>query len=501
MTQIVITSSGAVRGSSENGLAVFRDIPYAAPPVGDLRWRRAQPHEGWAGVRDATRYGLSAPQPYVPGGNPILGEHGSPPFGEDCLTLNVWTPGLDGAKRPVLVWIHGGGFLTGSGNMPCYSGDGFARNGNLVVVTINYRLGAFGFLHGMVPGHSNLWLSDQAAALSWIAENAAGFGGDPDSITLMGQSGGGFSIGALARHPTVSRLFHRAIVQSAPLGLDLPAHEEAAERTDVLADSLGHADRLGLVGEPTERLVEGTIAVLRRLAEFGRWNLAFTPVIDDLMPIHPQDALADSRVELLIGWTQDEGTFPFIADPQYDQSAVDDVVAVLRKRHDDPETVYRRYTDVVGDDARDVLSAECGDHMFRSPANGVLARRADRGDTYGYQFNLDSLAFGGKLGATHCLELPFTFANAEKWDAPFLAGLEPGLMASISAQMHRAWISFIRDGTPETESLRWPAVDSTGENLMTFDSVCRVIPSAGFGHPQRTPAGTSSAPSGEQPKP
>ncbi|GAA4237837.1 carboxylesterase family protein [Actinomadura meridiana] len=474
MPPVVVTSGGAVRGTLEDGLTVFRGIPYAAPPVDDLRWRRARSHPGWSGVRDATRHGPSAPQPYLPGGgNTVLGEHGSPPFSEDCLTLNVWTPGLDGASRPVLVWIHGGGFTTGSGSIPYYAGETFARDGDLVVVTINYRLGPFGYLHGMVPGHSNLWLSDQAAALSWVAENAAAFGGDSGAITLMGQSGGALSIGALAQHPTAAPLFHRAIAQSAPLGLDLPSHEDAAERTDAMARLLGHADRRGLLGEPTARLVEGTIAVLRRFAEFGTWDLAFTPVLDDLMPAHPRDALADPRIELLIGWTEDEGTFRFASDPQYATSTVDDVVAVLRKRHQDPERVYRDYADAVGDDPRAVLSAECGDHLFRNPGNDVLARRADSGITYAYEFALDSPAFGGTLGATHCLELPFTFANAEKWTgAPFLTGIDPEVVRSLGTRMHRSWISFVRDGTPEPGFPRWPASD--GKTLMVFDAVSGV---------------------------
>ncbi|WP_020495762.1 carboxylesterase/lipase family protein [Sciscionella marina] len=472
MTPVVVTSGGAVRGLLEDGLAVFRGIPYAAPPVDDLRWRRAQSHPGWTDVRDATRYGPSAPQPYLPGGaSPILGEHGSPPFDEDCLTLNVWTPGLDGANRPVLVWIHGGGFTTGSGSIPYYAGDTFARNGNLVVVTINYRLGAFGYLHGMVPGHSNLWLSDQAAALNWIAENAAAFGGDPNAITLMGQSGGGFSIGALAQHPTAAQQFHRAIVQSAPLGLDLPTPEEAAERTDAVAVLLGHADCRGLAGEPTARLVEGTVAALGRFAEFGTWNLAFSPVLDDLMSVPPRDALADPRVELLIGWTEDEGTFPFATDPRYDTATADDVVAVFGKRHQDPGLVYRRYADALGDDPRAVLSAECGDRLFKAPARDLLIRRAGTGNTYAYEFALDAVAFAGALGATHCLELPFTFANPEKWAAaPFLAGLDPDTLRSLGTRMHRSWISFVRNGKPETGSLHWPASDGTTVMVLDADS-------------------------------
>jgi para-nitrobenzyl esterase len=214
MTELAITSttSGTLRGRAEDGLCVFRGVPYAAPPVGAARWKAAQPHPGWDGVRDATEYGPSAPQPWLPGGLPPIGSHGQPPFDEDCLTLNVWTPAIDDYRRPVLVWIHGGGFLTGSGNLPFYAGDTFARDGDVVAISINYRLGPLGFLSGV--GDANVWLTDQAAALRWIAANAAAFGGDPTRITLAGQSGGAFSIAALAQHPGTRGLFQRGFCRA-----------------------------------------------------------------------------------------------------------------------------------------------------------------------------------------------------------------------------------------------------------------------------------------------
>ncbi len=167
---------------------MFRGVPYAAPPIGAARWKAAQPHPGWDGVRDSAESGPSAPQPWLPGGMPPVGSHGAPPFGEDCLTLNLWTPGIDDARRPVMVWIHGGGFLTGSGSLPFYACDTFARNGDVVAISINYRLGPLGFLSGV--GDANLWLTDQIAALQWVAANLAAFGGDPARVTLVGQSGG-----------------------------------------------------------------------------------------------------------------------------------------------------------------------------------------------------------------------------------------------------------------------------------------------------------------------
>jgi para-nitrobenzyl esterase len=310
----VSTTTGVLRGRVEEGLCVFRGVPYAAPPVGEGRWRAASPHQGWDGVREATAYGPSAPQPWQPGGLPVIGTHGDPPFDEDCLTLNVWTPGVDDARRPVLVWIHGGGFHTGSGNLPYYATDNFARDGDLVAISINYRIGPLGFLAGL--GEENVWLTDQVAALRWIADNVAVFGGDPSRVTLMGQSGGAFSIAALAQHPQTRALFQRGILQSPPLGLELSTRAEAHERTRSLARHLGHDDVEALRAEPWERLIQGTIGVLGEYAAFGEWVLAYVPVIDEAtMPRHPLEGLVDSAVDVLIGWTRDEATFAFGADP------------------------------------------------------------------------------------------------------------------------------------------------------------------------------------------
>ena len=465
---VVHTSLGRLRGTAEDGLAVFRGIPYAACPTGDLRWQAPRSHQGWSGIRNATEYGATAPQPYIPGGNPIMGEHGMPPFGEDCLTLNVWTPAVDDARRPVLVWIHGGGFLTGSGNIPYYAGDTFARDGDLVVVAINYRLGPLGFLHGMGDS-ANLWLADQAAALRWVADNIAAFGGDPGSITVAGQSGGAFSIGGLLQHPVSRGLIQRAVVQSAPMGLDLPAAEEAFDRTQALARLLGHDDVEALRAEPVDRLVEGALSVLMEYAQFGGWDLAFLPVLDDAtMPRHPREALVDADIDVLTGWTEDEATFRFALDPRYADLGRDEVVDWIGKHHADPQGVYDAYATGLTS-PRDVLIALVSDDLMRRHAVDFVDRRAARGHLYVYEFRLDSPAMGGVLGATHCLELPFTFRNHDRWDAGFLDGFADDVVARVGDQMHRAWIAFARTGRPGLDDLPWPAYTTTEKNLMVFD--------------------------------
>ena len=214
---IVATKSGKIEGSFENGLYVFKGIPYAAPPVGDLRWMPPQPAKPWSGVRPAKKFGPIAPQNMMAGG-PIM--QVPQPQDEDCLFLNIWTPGLDNASRPVMVWIHGGAFTIGSGSDPMYDSDRLPKRGNIVLVTINYRLGMLGFLRlkevtgGKIPATGNEGLLDQVAALKWVKENIAAFGGDPDNVTVFGESAGGMSIGCLMAMPSARGLFHKGILES-----------------------------------------------------------------------------------------------------------------------------------------------------------------------------------------------------------------------------------------------------------------------------------------------
>lgn len=459
----VRTSLGALRGRVEDGLCVFRGVPYAAPPAGAARWQAARPHPGWDGVRDAAESGPSAPQPWLPGGMPPVGSHGAPPFGEDCLTLNLWTPGIDDARRPVMVWIHGGGFVTGSGNLPFYAGDTFARDGDVVAISVNYRLGALGFLSGV--GDANVWLTDQIAALQWIAANVAAFGGDPARITLAGQSGGAFSIAALAQHPAARGLFSRGILQSAPFGLELPTAEEALARTMSLTRHLGLDSVEALREEPWERLVGGTIAVMGEYARFGEWGLAFLPVLDQAtLPRHPADALPDADVELLIGWTSGEASFAFGMNPQYAQVSRDQVVGWATTRYGNyAAALYDSYAAAsaaggqVAAGPREVLTRLVTDGLFRRGGIELAQARAGSRPVHAYQFEVSSPLLDGALGATHCMELPFTFANISRWGpAPFVQGFRPEIVERVTGALHSAWIGFIRDGDPDPgRTLSW----------------------------------------------
>ncbi|WSU47198.1 carboxylesterase family protein [Streptomyces sp. NBC_01092] len=477
--------AGRMRGGTEGGVAVFKGVPYAAPPVGELRWRPAQPHAGWTGVREAVEFGPSAPQPFIEGGDPVLGGHGFPPFDDDCLTLNVWTPAADDARRPVMVWIHGGGFVSGSGSLPYYSGETFARDGDIVVVTLNYRLGPLGYLY-LGPGHGepepgNFWLTDQLAALRWVHENIAHFGGDPDNVTVAGQSGGALSTAALAGHPAAQGLVHRIILQSPPFGLALPDPAGCAERTDMFLKAVGVSDVEALRQVPWQRLVGATMALFGPCARWGYWPTPFLPVIDGItLSRHPVETLlcdGAADMDVMIGWTRDEANFHFaLPGAGYESATRRQVLDRIADTFGDgaPE-VYAAYERTrPGSRPVDVLMDLVSDELFRVPALQLAEGRAEMGrPVWAYQFDFATPAHQGRLGAAHCLELPFVFGNFDNWSgAPFLEGVESGVRQGLARSMHQAWISFVRDGRPDHPGLpQWPPYEAGSRSTMRFDSV------------------------------
>ncbi|MBT2422475.1 carboxylesterase family protein [Streptomyces sp. ISL-22] len=483
---VVQLAAGRLRGDIEGGVAVFKGVPYAASPVGDLRWRIAQPHPGWSGTRDATAYGPSSPQMFVEGGDPVLGGHGFPPFDDDCLTLNVWTPAPDDARRPVLVWIHGGGFVSGSGSLPIYSGETFARDGDLVVVTLNYRLGPLGYLSfadetGAGAQPANFWLTDQLAALRWVRDNIAHFGGDPDSVTVAGQSGGALSTAALAGHPEAQRLFRRAILQSPPLGLHIPTPDEYRQRTDVYLELAGVKSVDELRQVPWPRLVEAAGGLFAHTMRWGYWPTPFLPVQDDVTLFqHPAKTLlhgAATGIDVLIGWTREEANFGFALDAGYAKSTRDQVLGRVAECFGGGAAadVYAEYERTrPGARPVDVLMDLITDELFRVPCLELAEARAALGrPVWAYQFDLPTPAHDGRLAAAHCLELPFVFDNFDSWaHAPLVEGIDPVVGEGLAKGMHQAWIAFARTGDPNHAGIPpWEPYDAGVRTIMRFDAV------------------------------
>jgi len=461
----VETRYGTVEGSEHEGVHVFRGIPYAAPPVGPLRFAPPRPPEPWAGVRDARAFGGSALQP--PFRLPLPGMDVGPQD-EDCLYLNVWTPAPDGAKRPVMVWIHGGGFVIGSGSQSVYDGAALARRGDVVVVTVNYRLGAFGFLHTaeLVPelgGASNCGLRDQVAALEWVRDNVEAFGGDPETVTIFGESAGGMSVGTLLGTPAARGLFVRAIPQSGAAH-NVHAPDDATRVAETLLATLGveRADAARVLREvPAEKLrdaqAEASLAIGTR-----HGLLPFQPVRDGAwIATAPLDAVREglsAGVALMVGTTRDEWRLFGFLDPGVAQLDEAGLLERASAWTDDPAALLDAYRvahagEGLPVDPKSLYFAAETDRVFRIPADRLAeAHHAHGAPVWLYRYDWQAGFGGGVLGACHAVELPFVFGAVGVEGAEFFAahGAEAERMAEITMD---AWLAFARHGDPSHPGL------------------------------------------------
>ncbi|MEI7447146.1 MAG: carboxylesterase family protein [Burkholderiales bacterium] len=473
----VRTASGALRGAVEDGVLVFRGVPYAAPPVGPLRFARPQPAPSWSGERDATRDGPIPPQP--PSRlRAAMGDF-ELPQSEDCLTLTVTTPAADGAKRPVMVFFHGGAFWTGAGSLPWYGGGPLARHGDVVVVGVNYRLGALGFMHLPGVAEPNLGLHDQIAALDWVAAEIAAFGGDPDKVTVFGQSAGGLSVLAMLGIPKARARFRRAIVQSAPFGRMLRSRAEAAAIGEKVQRELGLADAAGWRDVPVDRINVAQVAVARSMAAFANTTPPFIPVADhELLGDDVIGAAVAGAMErdLIVGYTRDEMAAFFAPVPEM-ATAPDAAVRGVFARHfggaaDEAMAEYRERAHLAGPGG--LLGELLGDASFGGGLWAFAERMAALGRPV-RTFRFDFAAPGNAFGACHCIELPFCFDTLPHWQAPMLAGADPAQAGALAATMRDAWAAFARDGDPTHAALPdWPVHGESGET-MVFDATSRVV--------------------------
>jgi len=446
------TASGVLRGCREGAVDVFRGVPYG---VVRRRWAPPEPVPAWPGVRDATVDGPSCPQPRGGLRVELLGDQsGTRPDAEDCLSLTIWTPAADDGRRPVLVWIHGGGFIGGASSWPIYSLAQVAAHGDLVVVSMNYRLGPFGYLHvgeqDAVGG--NAWLADQRLAIDWILENVAAFGGDPARVTLGGQSGGGYSTVGLLGLPDPPPI-RRAALLSAPLGVRARTADESAAALDTYLRTLGVDSVDALRALPPDRLLADVPALFERFASYGRVSLPFAPAVDEpLLPrdITPRFVERSGDLEVLVGWTAREMGFFLPADPALAQSSRERVVERMRATFGArAEAAFDTYG---GRTPADVLLDFTSDELFRMPAlalaRGVTARG---GRAWTYQFDAHSSAFDGWAGACHCLDIPFFFDLLETWQASggsLAAGLDVARNRPLIDRAHRALVAFARGEAP-----------------------------------------------------
>lgn len=480
-TVVVETTSGKIEGILRKGLYIFRGIPYAAPPTGERRWLPPCPPEPWGGVRPTKEFAPTAPQ--MPMDIQFLEPPEKQTQSEDCLYLNIWTPRLDSARRPVMVWVHGGFFTTGAGSWLIYNGRALSTRGDVVMVTINYRLGLLGFLNlnevtkGRIPATGNEGLLDQVLALEWVRDNISRFGGDPNNVTVFAESAGAMAVGVLLAMPKARGLFHRVILQSGA------AHH---------VNSLERAEKLGalfldvLDMKPTEvnklraltdrQVLNAQMEVMARAQgpKMALGGLPIKPVVDgSLIPELPIRAIAGGSadgVTVLIGTTLDEWKLFTVLDRN---------LASL-----DEASLVRRYQRLIPDgDVTGLIEAYCqarkqrnlpvappelyiaiqSDRVFRMPAIRLAEAHYRRQQpTYMYLFNWVSPLMNGILGSCHALDLGFVFGTL---DDNFTGSGEEA--QALSKKMQDAWASSARYGDPSCQSIgRWGQYGERRESMI-----------------------------------
>ena len=475
---VVETGSGKLEGIYKNGLYIFKGIPYAAPPTNGSRWLPPQPVKPWTGIRQARVFGPIAPQNRV-GINFLHDNPVEELQSEDCLYLNVWTPYPDASHRPVLLWIHGGAFNVGSGSDPVYSGDNLAGRGDVVVVTINYRLGSLGFLHldkvtgGRIPATGNEGILDQIAALQWVRDNIAWFGGDSNNITIFGESAGAMSIGCLLAMPQARGLFHKAILQSG--SNTVKSLYEAIQLTEQFLDILGikPEDTETLKSVPVSRLISAQLKLAAMLKVKGS---IMEPVVDGkTLPEMPIDAVnhgSANKVALLIGTNLEEAKFMARMEP--DMTKIDEAGLIRRWQrvlppHLVPDLVENCRKALAREgrtaDPAELAIALQTDRQFRIPAVRLLeSQRRNGGAAYSYLFTWKSPQ--PDLGACHALEIGFVFGSLS---ASF-NGTGPKV-EKLAKNIQDAWIAFAKTGSPNCQSLgNWPQYGSKRETMLLGES-------------------------------
>ena len=491
LSPVVETASGKIRGAASGGILAFKGIPYGASTGGANRFRPPQPVTAWGGVRDALAYQGKAPQSPAQVKrrsemDGILGPLDTTPETEDCLTLNVWTPGTSG-KRPVMVWLHGGAFAYGSGNRAVTDGGNLARRGDVVVVSVNHRLNICGYLHlediggERFAGSGNAGSLDMIAALEWVRDNIAGFGGDPGNVTIFGESGGGGKVSALLVMPAAKRLFHRAVIQSGA-AVRFTTRERANALADSVIKQLGGLDRLA---EAPLGALLGAIVPASRNAGKRAYPLLdrydFGPVVDGAAvtqhPAEPATSPLGDDIPLMIGGTSQEAALFLDDDAVWHRTLTEDqlrerIAAVAGAEADAALALYRER--MPGANPGDRLIAALTGSNFTVRTQLYVERRAARGGAPVYHYSLEwgSPFAGGRMGAHHAMDLPFVFDTPDVPRSTQGADGAPELAAAMSA----TWAAFARIGKPDNPAIpAWPAYTTAERATMVFDTRCRVV--------------------------
>jgi para-nitrobenzyl esterase len=478
---VVDTSAGRIRGFVNRDVSTFKGVPYGASTAGKNRFMPPVKMPAWSGTRDATSFGPTAPQA-------VLAES-SPPVGEDCLVLNVFSPGVGNRrKRPVMVWLHGGGFRSGSGSAPILDGTNLAHSHDVVVVTLNHRLNVFGFTYlaeavgADFASSAAVGMLDIVAALEWVRDNIERFGGDPNLVTIFGQSGGGRKVATLMSMPSAKGLFHRAIIESGAL-LRLTTREDGQRATEML---------LAELGLPISRARELQNVPMTELAQAGvRLNEKFvlrepgmtenSPVIDGtVVPSHPWDPAAPALaadIPLLIGYARTEETW-------YDRPTTQSLAI-------DEAGLKQRVTERLGANGDTVIEAFRVAHPLATPwdlwilmatehPRGAYSRELAKrkaaqaaAPAYLYRFDWETPEGGGHMRSPHTVEIPFVFNNIEI-AGPLISKMPEA--RALAEKVSASWAAFARTGNPNVPQLpAWPAYSVPTRDTLLFNDEIRVV--------------------------
>jgi para-nitrobenzyl esterase len=493
---IVETSAGKVRGYTRNGIYTFKGIPYAASTAGRARFLPPAKLEPWSGVRSSLYYGQVCPQGPRAGWavdeNAFMFEWDDGQPGEDCLRVNVWTPGInDNRKRPVLFWIHGGGYSAGSGQeLKSYDGENLARRGDVVVVSVNHRLNSLGYLNLAEYGErwaasANVGMLDLVASLEWVRDNIGEFGGDRNSVTIFGQSGGGSKVGVLMAMPSAKGLFHRAIVESGS-SLRQSAPDSSGRLAAAVLSELGlngsQADRLQTL--PFEQVVAAGVTAQRKLTPPGGnvpgsgTGTGWGPTVDGrILPQHAFDPAApaiSAGVPMIIGTVLNEFTNG-IGHPEYEAMTLDEVRNRVSARYGGKADRIIAAFQQAYPNAKpfDVLSI-----IFATPPRQNAITQAERkaaqkaAPAYLYLFTWQTPVLNGRPRAFHCAELPFVFDNADRCAAMTGGTAEA---RELGARVSECWINFARKGDPNHSGIpKWAAFTADKAQTMIFDNKCEL---------------------------
>ncbi len=507
-TPIVEIRDGKVQGLvNDRGVLVFRNIPYGASTAGSGRFMPPRPPQPWTGIRDAAVEGPKSPQASPVFGREALRDVMEPvlrldqPMSEDCLHVNVFTPGLQGAdtqvaRRPVMVWLHGGGFASTCSEVAWYDGSNLCRRGDVVVVTLNHRLNVFGYLHlGDILderfAHSgNNGIADIAQALAWVRDNIAAFGGDPGNVTIFGESGGGAKVTTLMAYPAAKGLFHKAVVMSGPLMRAMSRNGATALARKVLEGLAVGADAAALQQAPIEAILaasqaalaiglapsEGTPFVPTATASGG-----FTPVVDgSSLPAHPFDVSSppsSADVPLMIGITRDEVQYWTHHDPKIwdDTLTLAELEARVRPfAGARTDAVLAAYAETALSPAKQWVAIQT-DRGARAASIGMIERRITDGaaPSYFYIFDWESPTLGGRFRAGHGVDIPFIMDNVEVGSS--VVG-DQAASADLCAKAYSgALLAFARTGNPSTAQAPWPAYDLKDRATMRFNTQSAVV--------------------------